>query len=161
MCCPLAWVVDGVQYQKANATLTKLNINENSVGDGGASALADALKATVLTCKKCVFRTLSPFYRKCRFTKSCEELESSTCSAVCVGTFVIFSCDLSEHVHAGVWRRLCARVVLKFMCGTVSDPNWNDRVLSCRWSARHWHLLARNTPPQRVLVAPCDVRGVV
>ena len=27
---------------------------ENSVGDAGASALADALKATVLTCKKCV-----------------------------------------------------------------------------------------------------------
>ena len=38
--------------QKANATLTVLNLSSNIVGDGGAAALADALKATVLACKK-------------------------------------------------------------------------------------------------------------
>ena len=43
-----------VKDQKANATLTALILNDNRVGDGGAAALADALKATVLTCKKCV-----------------------------------------------------------------------------------------------------------
>ena len=45
-----------VTDQKANATLTVLYLSFNRVGDAGASALADALKATVLTCKKCVFR---------------------------------------------------------------------------------------------------------
>ena len=79
-----------VKDQKANATLTELNLWNNRVGDGGASALADALKATVLTCKKCVFTACVCFHCKCRFTKSCEELASSTCSAVCVATFVIF-----------------------------------------------------------------------
>ena len=81
--CALAWV--SVKDHKANATLTVLKLG-NIVGDGGASALADALKAAVLTCKKCVFRACVRCHCKCRFTKSCEELESSTCSAVCVAT---------------------------------------------------------------------------
>ena len=39
-----------VQDQKANATLTDLVLWGNDVGDAGATALADALQATVLTC---------------------------------------------------------------------------------------------------------------
>ena len=52
-----------VTDQKANTSLTKLDLESNNVGDAGAAALADALQARVLTCKKCVFRgvcSLSP-----------------------------------------------------------------------------------------------------
>ena len=87
--CALAWVVGTVQDQKANATLTELNLNSNNVGDAGASALAEAVKATVFTCKNCVFRACVCCHRKCRFTKSSEELASSTCCAGCVAAFVI------------------------------------------------------------------------
>ena len=45
-----------VTDHKANATLTELNLYDNRVGDAGATALAEALRATVLTCEKCVFR---------------------------------------------------------------------------------------------------------
>ena len=79
-----------VKDQKANATLTVLNLGGSKVEDAGASALADALKSTALTSKKCVFRACVCRHCTCRFTKSCEELESSTCSAICVATFVIF-----------------------------------------------------------------------
>ena len=47
-----------VKDHKANTSLTALNLQFNKVGDNGATALADALKAAVLTCKKCVFRAL-------------------------------------------------------------------------------------------------------
>ena len=63
----------------ANATLTTLNLRDNRVGDAGATALADALKAAVLTCKKCVFRVCVRCHRKSCFTESSEELASSTC----------------------------------------------------------------------------------
>ena len=45
--CPLASVVAAVQYQKANRALTTLDLRYNDVGDGGAAAFAEALKATV------------------------------------------------------------------------------------------------------------------
>ena len=35
---------------KANSSLTVLNLWKNDVGDAGAVALAEALKATVVTC---------------------------------------------------------------------------------------------------------------
>ena len=35
---------------KANSSLTELNLWNNGVGDAGAVALAEALKATVVTC---------------------------------------------------------------------------------------------------------------
>ena len=63
-----------VKDQKANTSLTALFMNDNRVGDVGASALADALKAAVLTCKKCVFRARVRCHRKCCFTESSEEL---------------------------------------------------------------------------------------
>ena len=87
--CALAWVVGAVQDQKANATLTKFDLDYNNVGDAGATALAEAVRATVLTCKKCVFRASVCCHRKCRFTMSSEELASSTCCAGCVAAFVI------------------------------------------------------------------------
>ena len=50
--CALSWVVAAVEHCKANTSLTALYLAENKVGDAGATALADALQATVLTCKK-------------------------------------------------------------------------------------------------------------
>ena len=78
-----------VTDQKANTSLTKLDLEYNKVGDAGAAALADALQATILTCKKCVFRACVRCHRKCRFTESSEELASSTCFAVYVAAFLI------------------------------------------------------------------------
>ena len=79
-----------VTDHKANTSLTALFMNDNRVGDAGASALADALKATVLMCKKCVFRVRVRCHRKCCFMESSEELASSTRCAVCDAACVIF-----------------------------------------------------------------------
>ena len=49
-----------VKDHKANTSLTALNLQWNKVGDAGATALAEALRATILTCKKCVFSSVSP-----------------------------------------------------------------------------------------------------
>ena len=64
--------------RKANTSLTKLNLKSNNVGDAGASALADALQAKILMCKKCVFRARGRCHRKCWFTESSAEWRSST-----------------------------------------------------------------------------------
>ena len=48
--CAFAWRVAGVQDHKANTSLTELNLWNNKVGDAGATALAEAVKATVLMC---------------------------------------------------------------------------------------------------------------
>ena len=63
-----------VNDHEANGTLTELRLNSNKVEDAGATALADALQATVLTCKKCVFRVRVRCHRKCCFMESSEEL---------------------------------------------------------------------------------------
>ena len=75
--CALAWVVVGVQDHKANTSLTELNLWSNEVGDVGATALAETLKATVLTCTQCAFRTCACCYLRCHFTWRCEQLASS------------------------------------------------------------------------------------
>ena len=77
-----------VKDHKANATLTKLTLENNQVGDAGAAAFADVLQATVFTCKKCVFRACVRCHRKCRFTKSSAAWASSTFLAGCVPVFV-------------------------------------------------------------------------
>ena len=79
-----------VNDHEANGTLTKLDLYKNRVGDAGAAALAEALKATVLMCKKCVFRARVRCHRRCCFMESSEELASSTRCAVCDAAFVIF-----------------------------------------------------------------------
>ena len=84
--CALAQVL--LKDQKANATLIILNLCFNRVGDAGAATLADALKATVLTSKKCVFRACVRCHCRCRFTKSSAEWASSTFLAGCVLVFV-------------------------------------------------------------------------
>ena len=54
--CAAELVITAAQDQKANATLTELNLYNNRVGDAGATALADALQATVLTCGHTAFQ---------------------------------------------------------------------------------------------------------
>ena len=85
-CSHLRACMGAVTDQKANATLTVLDLRDNSVGDGGAAALANALKATVFDVQEVCVRC----HRKCRCTKSSEELASSTCCAACVAAFVEF-----------------------------------------------------------------------
>ena len=46
ICAPLC-VVAAVNDHKANTTLTELWLGSNGVGNAGATALADALQATV------------------------------------------------------------------------------------------------------------------
>ena len=91
-----------VTDHEANATLTVLKLESNRVGDPGVAALADALQARVLTCKKCVFRACVRCHRKCCFT------ESSTCCAVCVAAFVICLVFEWESVFMSVSRELRA-----------------------------------------------------
>ena len=66
--CALAWVVAAVEHCKANTSLTVLYLAENKVGAAGATALADALQATVLTCGQHLFRACAYCHRKCRFS---------------------------------------------------------------------------------------------
>ena len=64
----LAWVVAAVEHCKANTSLTKLSLVDNKVGDAGATALADALQATVLTCGQQLFRACAGCCNGCRFS---------------------------------------------------------------------------------------------
>ena len=48
--CALLWMVAAANDHKANTTLTELWLNDNEVADAGATALAEALEATVWTC---------------------------------------------------------------------------------------------------------------
>ena len=45
-----------VTDHKGNTSLTKLDLMNNKVGDAGATALAQAVKATVLTCELYLFQ---------------------------------------------------------------------------------------------------------
>ena len=115
-CSHLRAGTGAVKDHTANTSLTVLWLERNEVGDAGAAALADALQAMVLTCRKCVFRACVCCHRKCPFTKSCQELASSTCWAVCVAAFLI-SRGLKERFvffHLCV-TEICAWVVLKLM----------------------------------------------
>ena len=44
------WCFFHSKNYKVNSSLTELNLRHNKVGDAGAVALAEALKATVVTC---------------------------------------------------------------------------------------------------------------
>ena len=55
-CSHLRASMGGVNDHKANTFLTKLNLDGNKVGDSGATALAQAVKATVATCELHLFQ---------------------------------------------------------------------------------------------------------
>ena len=48
--CVLPFGTPGVKYCKAKRTITVLHLDENKIGDKGACALADTLRATLVTC---------------------------------------------------------------------------------------------------------------
>ena len=53
--CVLVSVVAAVNDHKVNTTLTELYLINNKVADAGATALAEALQATVWTCGQWLF----------------------------------------------------------------------------------------------------------
>ena len=50
---PLEIVTQTWKIHEANTSLEELNLGENEVGDAGALALAEALKATHVLCASC------------------------------------------------------------------------------------------------------------
>ena len=64
-----ARVVASVKRCKANQALTTLDLEGNNVGDAGATALADALQATVLACGQQLFRAWFTGCCRCRLPK--------------------------------------------------------------------------------------------
>ena len=88
-----------VTDQKANTSLTELYLNGSRVGDAGAAALADALQATVWTCKKCVFSSVSPqmLLHRVVCTVGVVNFFGSTRS----GFLCYLSCVLPEKAHSG------------------------------------------------------------
>ena len=71
-----ARVVASVKRCKANAALTKLNLWSNMVANAGAAALADAVRATVLTCG---LELRVPGFHKCCFAAKRYELAFQSC----------------------------------------------------------------------------------
>ena len=99
--CPLVWVVAELQNCKANKTLTRLTLHNNKVGHAGATALADALQATVSACGHKAFQECASCCHRCCFARWCEQLASPSCCAVCLAVFFCFSCVSKENV---AWR---------------------------------------------------------
>ena len=114
-----ARVVAVAYHCKANTTLTKLYLHENNVGDAGAVALADALKARVFVVLGmrvqgvCLLLPQMSLYkvvsRVCVFELLCS-VRSGFCN---------FACGLEENVHSGLWRGWRARFVLHLMWHSV------------------------------------------
>ena len=148
--CPLASVVAAVQDQKANRALDTLYLSHNNVGDAGAAALGEALKATVLTCSQ----------------------ERS-------GHVPVVTKDVTTHGGANSWRRpVVAKGALRLLCLSChlkisihlcvwflkliwpgSRIDWVGGDLSCTRRAPHEHLPSCGTPPHHVIRAaraPCE-----
>ena len=116
-----ARVVASVERCKANQALTTLDLDGNKVGDAGATALADALQATVLTCDQLLFRAWFTGCCRCRFTKWCERL---ACCCFCV-----YSCFLEENVACrGVLPASCSQVDVA-RCATTARYQDRGRAL--------------------------------
>ena len=68
--------VAAAKHYKANTTLAYLNLNDNNVGNEGAAALAEAVKATVLLCG---LELRVPSFHKCCFAAKRYELAFQSC----------------------------------------------------------------------------------
>ena len=79
-------MVAAVKHCKANVTLTKLNLGWNMVANAVPAALADAVRATVLTCGL----ELHVPGLKCCFVVRSEGLAILTCCAACGGANLQF-----------------------------------------------------------------------
>ena len=84
-------------------TAPSLTLCGNNLRDAFATALADALQATVLTCCQQLFRAWFTGCCRCRFTKWCERL---ACCCFCV-----YSCFLEGNLACrGVLFASCSQV---------------------------------------------------
>ena len=106
--CAAELVITAVQDQKANATLTELSLKSNKVGEARATALADALQATVSACGHTAFQECASCCQRYCFAQWCEQLASPSCCAVSVA---VFTCVSKENVAwRGVLFASCSQV---------------------------------------------------
>ena len=136
-----------LQDQKANATLTALVLRDNHVGDAGATALADALQATVSACGHTVFQECASCCHRCCFARWCEQLASPSCCEVCVA---FFSCVSKENV---AWRG-----VLFASCFEVDVALFQNRTGLIECLVIGICLVAVGLPHRviRTVAAPCE-----
>ena len=146
--CAAELVITAVQDQKANAILSALNLRDNNVGDASATALADALQATVSACGHTAFQECASCCHRCCFARWSEQLASPSCCAVCVALF--FSCVSKENV---AWRG-----VLFASCSKVDVALFQNRTGLIECLVVGICLVAVG-PPHRVIrtvAAPCE-----
>ena len=124
-----------VKDQKANTSLTELWLNGNRVGDAGASALADALRATILTYMKCVFSSVSPqmLLHRAVCTVGVVNFFGSTRSGFCV----IYLVSCLKTLTQVLWRRV--RIELHYLTSELKrcrSPLTRAK-LRCATESRH------------------------
>ena len=130
--CPLTWVVAALQNCKANKTLTRLTLHNNNIKNTSATALADALQATVSACGQTAFQECASCCHRCCFARWCEQLASPSCCAVCVFFFFVFLVS-GRKKSRGV--EYCSRVVLKLMwhCFRIELDQLSVSLLAFAW----------------------------
>ena len=75
-------------FRKANDTITTTNLGNNTIGDAGAIALAESLKATLVTCVLQVRASLFPSRTHRRRSATCRATVLARCSA----SFFVLMC---------------------------------------------------------------------
>ena len=98
--CALAWRVAGVQDHEANTSLTLLSLEDNIVGDAGATALAEAVKATASDqCSVDLFQGMRWLLQRmslCRVEVSSLSVVRLLCN-LCVLLLCFFLCLEGKH----------------------------------------------------------------
>ena len=100
-CSHLRASIGAVKDHKANTSLNKLALDGNIVGDAGAAALAQAVKATVLTCELYLFQgTCFLLPQMSRYTVVLAVGVVRSFCDVCVCCFCVFSSVSKRSIHA-------------------------------------------------------------
>ena len=126
-----------VKDHKGNTSLTVLNLYGNNVGDAGAAALAQAVKATVLTCESYLFQdTCFLLPQISRYTVVLAVGVVRFLCNVCVCCFCVFTFVSKRSIHS---------------CEEFSKLTWpGSRIACANGVSRHRHLLECSAPSQRV-----------
>ena len=149
--CALAWALAGVKDHKGNTSLTKLDLRRNKVGDAGATALAEAVKATVLKCVQQLFTACAGCCNGCRFARWSKQLASPSCCAVCFAPSVCY-CFLEENFAC------CG--VLFASCSQVDVARFQNRIGLSESLASGTCLIAErhHITSSGLMAAPCEQR---
>ena len=99
--CVLVSVVAAVNDHKANTTLTGLRLDNNEVADAGATALAEALKATVCAFISSCSRHV-PLMNTDVTSQSCMKSWRRQVAVQFVQTALVFFLFLKESTHSCV-----------------------------------------------------------